>query len=209
MGETSLRTNTSSTVKIIIMIVLAAILPFAVHIDVGPGPNSLRAMTWEYLESSWYSGFRLWNPLDVMPYTILRLAFAVMVARAFVGKSSIRRTMFVGLLAELQPIAVSAPLVYLIDWSGDPQAPLYIPIPIFFLIGGILLFFAYQNHLESGDRLVPATDMETEVGMKVVAIMQTVAEDLDDSGKRAWGKMLGTVEEANYPRKQEPEKNNA
>jgi hypothetical protein len=37
----------------------------------------------------------------------------------------------------------------------------------------------------------PCTDEETEVGMKVVAIMQTITEDLDDSGKRAWRKMLG------------------
>ena len=27
--------------------------------------------------------------------------------------------------------------------------------------------------------------------MKVVAIMQTITEDLDDSGKRAWRKILG------------------
>jgi hypothetical protein len=40
----------------------------------------------------------------------------------------------------------------------------------------------------------PCTDEETEVGMKVVAIMQTVVEELDDSGKRAWEKMLGLSE---------------
>lgn len=33
------------------------------------------------------------------------------------------------------------------------------------------------------------TDLET--AFKVVAIMQTIAEDLDESGKRAWRKMLG------------------
>ena len=34
-------------------------------------------------------------------------------------------------------------------------------------------------------------DPDLETGLKVVAIMQTIAEDLDESGKRAWRKMLG------------------
>jgi len=32
---------------------------------------------------------------------------------------------------------------------------------------------------------------DLETAFKVVAIMQTIAEDLDESGKRAWRKMLG------------------
>jgi hypothetical protein len=57
----------------------------------------------------------------------------------------------------------------------------------------------------SKEEVVPATELETELGMKVVSIMQAVSEDLDDSGKRAWGKMLGILKEARYPRNQEPE----
>ncbi|MFW9789445.1 MAG: hypothetical protein ACFFE2_16835 [Candidatus Thorarchaeota archaeon] len=34
-------------------------------------------------------------------------------------------------------------------------------------------------------------DPDLETALKVVAIMQTIAEDLDESGKRAWRKMLG------------------
>ena len=147
-------------------------------------------------------------PLDTLPCTILRLAFAVMIARAIAGKSTIRRAMLVGILAELQPVTVSAPLIYLIDWPRDPPVPLYIPIPALFLIGGIILFCIRQHKPRSDGKLVPSTDVETEVGMKVVSIMQTVSVDLDDSGKRAWGKMLGTLEEAHYPREKEPEKSN-
>ena len=121
------------------MLILALVLPFAYRVDVGPGPDSIRAMTWDYIESSWHSGFRLWNPLDTLPYTILRLVFAVMVVRNHHKGTSKWKTLFVGILSEIQPIAVSAPLVYLIDWPGDPQVPLYIPIPIYFIIGLILL----------------------------------------------------------------------
>jgi len=189
----------------VLMIVLALVLPFAYRIDVGPGPDSIRAMIWDYIEASWYSGFRLWDPLDTLPYTILRLIFAVMIGRTFTGKSSFQRAMLIGFLAEIQPVAVSAPLIYLIEWPGDPLVPLYLPIPIFFIIGGIILLYINQNRPLSDEKPIPATDKETDVGMKVVAIMQTVAEDLDDSGKKAWGKMLGTVEKANYPRKRESE----
>ncbi len=34
-------------------------------------------------------------------------------------------------------------------------------------------------------------ESELETAFKVVAIMQTITEDLDERGKRAWRKMLG------------------
>jgi len=163
-------------------------------------------MSWEYIEASWYTGFRFWDPLDTLPYTILRLAFAVMIARTLAGKSTSRRAMLVGLLSELQPVAVSAPLTYLIDWPGDPQVPLYIPIPIFFIIGGIIIFFIRKSRTKPEENLVPATDEETEIGMKVVAIMQTITEELDDSDRRLWSKMLGTSEKVHRHRDFESEK---
>ncbi|KXH77198.1 MAG: hypothetical protein AM326_12565 [Candidatus Thorarchaeota archaeon SMTZ-45] len=122
-----------------IMIILVLVLPFAYRIDIGPGPDSIRAMTWDYIESTWYSGFRFWNPLDTLPYTILRLVFAVYLARFCLGSTTAKTTVLIGILAELQPIIVSAPLVYFIDWSGDPLVPLYIPVPIMLLLGIILV----------------------------------------------------------------------
>jgi hypothetical protein len=189
----------------VIMLALALIIPFAYRIDVGPGPDSIRAMTWEYIEASWYTGFRLWDPFDTLLYTFLRLVFAVVIAGVFANRMTIRMALLTGILAELQPIAVSAPLVYLIDWSEDPQVPLYIPIPLMLFIGGCFLLLANRNRLEPDEPLNIATEKETEVGMKVVAIMQTVTEELNDSSRRAWGKMLGTLDEAHYLREQENE----
>jgi len=38
---------------------------------------------------------------------------------------------------------------------------------------------------------VAKDDTDLETAFKVVAIMQTITEDLDESGKRIWRKMLG------------------
>jgi hypothetical protein len=132
------------SIIVAIMIILALVLPFAYRIDIGPGPDSIRAMTWDYIESSWYSGFRLWNPLDTLPYTILRLVFAIYLARSCLGTTTARKTLLIGILAELQPIIVSAILVYFIDWPGDPLVPLYIPLPIM-LIFGIILILIFKR----------------------------------------------------------------
>ncbi|MFW9962359.1 MAG: hypothetical protein ACFFCX_02255 [Candidatus Sifarchaeia archaeon] len=129
-----------------IMIILALVLPFAHRVDIGPGPDSIRAMTWDYIESTWYSGFRFWNPLDTLPYTILRLVFAMYLARLCVGITTAKKTILVGLLAELEPIIVSAPLVYFIDWSGDPLVPLYIPIPIMLILGIIIVLILKRRY---------------------------------------------------------------
>jgi len=42
--------------------------------------------------------------------------------------------------------------------------------------------------------MVDENEPELETGFKVVAIMQTITEELDESGKRAWRKMLGIMD---------------
>jgi len=37
-------------------------------------------------------------------------------------------------------------------------------------------------------------EKEQETAFKVIAIMQAVAEDLDEAGKKAWRKMLGIAD---------------
>lgn len=146
MSETTSENSTIFPAMVLLMGIVALILPFAFRIDVGPGPDSIRAMVWDYIESSWYSGFRIWNPIDTLPYTFLRLVFALYLARLYVGRATSRRTILIGILAELQPFAVSAPLVYFIDWSGDPLVPLYIPLPIMFIFGVALILILTRRN---------------------------------------------------------------
>jgi hypothetical protein len=47
---------------------------------------------------------------------------------------------------------------------------------------------------------------DLETAFKVVAIMQTITEDLDESGKRAWRKMLGISSKPANPPKRSPKK---
>lgn len=148
MSESNSETIASLFIATIALIILALVLPFAYRIDVGPGPDSISAMTWDYLEASWYSGFRLWNPIDTLPYTLLRIVFAAMLARVYLGTTTLQKTFLVGILAESQPFLVSAPLVFLIDWPGDPWVPLYIPVPIMLILGVIfLLVFKHKKKM--------------------------------------------------------------
>lgn len=52
---------------------------------------------------------------------------------------------------------------------------------------------------------MPDDDSELEVALKVVAIVQTIAEDVDDLRKKAWRKMLGHSETEGTP-SDEPKK---
>ncbi|MFX1417023.1 MAG: hypothetical protein ACFFC0_09430 [Promethearchaeota archaeon] len=148
VGESTSETAVRFSILTTIMLVVVLVIPFAYRIDIGPGPDSIRAMTWDYIEASWYSGFRFWNPFDVLPYTLLRLIFAVMLTRAYLGRTTAKKTLLVGILAELQPFLVSAPLVFLVDWpgGGDPWVPLYVPLPFMLALGVILLLiFKYKK----------------------------------------------------------------
>ncbi len=132
------------------MAITAFIGPFAYRIDIGPGPNSIRAMVWDYIEASWHSGFRLWNPLDTLPYTFLRIVFIYQILRYYNSNTSKGRTIFTGLACELQPLLVSVPLTYGIQWPGDPQVPLYLPIPLMLVLAVLLMFtLSPQRHLNN------------------------------------------------------------
>ena len=48
------------TVWVLILLVLTALfVPFGYALDLGPGPDKVRALTWEYLDAPWFSGVRI------------------------------------------------------------------------------------------------------------------------------------------------------
>ncbi len=54
------------------------------------------------------------------------------------------------------------------------------------------------------ESLVEEKESDLETGFKVVAIMQTITEELDESGKRIWRKMLG--QEKSEPKRKQNRK---
>ena len=50
---------------------------------------------------------------------------------------------------------------------------------------------------------------ELETGLKVVAIMQTIAEEHDDSSKRMWRKLLGLSDEPTKMNEDKPSRDDS
>ena len=133
------RTEFISAVILILIVVLFA--PFAYHFDLGPGPDSIEAVVWQYIDSSWYVGFRFRDPLRYLAYIFVRLLFVLQFIRYLLGKSSSKSTLVVAAYSELHVALLSLP-VY-ISWlygfgiflsaSGDPLLPVFLPIPILFI----------------------------------------------------------------------------
>ncbi|MFW9892040.1 MAG: hypothetical protein ACFFFO_07560, partial [Candidatus Thorarchaeota archaeon] len=53
----SLKLSNFGILFVTIVILLAILfVPFAYHFDLGPGPNSIEAVVWQYIESPWQMG---------------------------------------------------------------------------------------------------------------------------------------------------------
>ncbi len=73
------RTNRSKIVIVVLIVLLASalFLPFGYSLDLGPGPDQVRALTWEYLDAPWFSGFRFMGGriFEFIAYTLPRYVF--------------------------------------------------------------------------------------------------------------------------------------
>jgi hypothetical protein len=67
---------------LIILLAAAILLPFGIGLDLGPGPNRIRALIWEYIDAPWFSGVRfvrLGQVLEVFAYTLPRYFFIFLI----------------------------------------------------------------------------------------------------------------------------------
>jgi hypothetical protein len=63
----------AASIIFILLLIAAIILPFGYGLDLGPGPNRIRALIWEYLDAPWFSGVRpvsLGQVLEAVIYTL-------------------------------------------------------------------------------------------------------------------------------------------
>ena len=151
MAEDLAQSSDGLDIKIILVLILVILVvllaPFAYRFDVGPGPDSIEAVIWHYIESPWFTGFRFQDPFRYFPYIFVRLLFSLQFLRYLQGKSSRKVTLLVAAYSELHVALLSLP-VY-ISWyfslgvfsapGGDPFLPIFLPIPLLFLVSLFLI----------------------------------------------------------------------
>lgn len=152
MNEDVTQSNTTINFRIVLVTIIVFLVvlfaPFAIHFDLGPGPNAIEAVVWQYVESAWQVGFWFQNPLRYFDVIVIRLLFPLQLLRYLLGKSSQKITLLVAAYSELHVALLSLP-VY-ISWlyelgpflspDGDPIRPIFLPIPILFLLVACMIF---------------------------------------------------------------------
>ena len=146
----------------ITMTVLAFLLPFGYRLDLGPGPDSVMALIWEYIEAPWQSGFwfvQVGIFLTSTIYTFPRFIFLYRMIQYYslkIPRSSVIKT---GILSEFFPALVSIILIigWQLGWTQPPPPlsdhwfPIYIPIPALLFIGLGFVYLSPPDHTKIED----------------------------------------------------------
>ena len=143
------RKNLINLSIIIISILIVLLAPFGYHVDLGPGPNSITAMLWEY--STYYS-FRY---LVVLQYYIQFYVFRIVILYAiirFLGKKLPRKWLIIlGIIGELIPLILSIPASLILNTDGENLSPIIISIP-FLLAFVIVVAFIYPKFYTESEK---------------------------------------------------------
>jgi hypothetical protein len=141
-SDTPERLNIKPILTIVLVLIVVLLAPFAIHFDLGPGPDSIEAVIWQYIESPWQVGFWFQNPLRYFDAIFIRLLFPLQFLRYCMGKSSRKVTLLAAAYSELHVALISLP-VY-ISWyfslgpflspDGDPIRPVFLPIPFLLIL---------------------------------------------------------------------------
>lgn len=136
----------NSIIILILSILVIFFLPFGIHIDLGPGPNSLISMIWEIpFEPAWYS-IRFFSAFQYyIFYCFFRFFFLLEVILLLMNKYNRTRFILIGVISELIPLMLSIPALYILNSQGDNLLPIIFPIP-FLLIFDILLVIFKSIH---------------------------------------------------------------
>ena len=139
-------------IVLILLLIAAILLPFGYSLDLGPGPNRIRALLWEYLDAPWFSGVRLvrlGQILEAVLYTLPTYLFIYQLFKFYRTGSKQKSMVPVGILGALFPALVS--LIRIIGWlqgwtqppppQSDHRFPIYIPIPTVLLQFLLLQWF--------------------------------------------------------------------
>ena len=141
------RKNLTILLIIIISILIVLLAPYGYHVDLGPGPNSITAMLWEY--STYYS-FRYLVALRYYPqFYFFRIVVLYAIIRFLREKLSRKWLVILGIIGELIPIILSIPASLILNADGDNLAPIIISIPILLVFVIIVAFIYPKLYTES------------------------------------------------------------
>ena len=131
-----------------ISLVIVLLTPYGFHIDLGPGPNSLMAILWEYWD---LSIIRWFTVLEYFPYYFFRFIVIFYLIRYIVDKVSIKKTIIMGTISELIPLLISIPGVLILNPDGENYIPIMISIPILLIFHLCVVYIFY--FLKKGNKL--------------------------------------------------------
>ena len=129
----------------ILAILVVFFIPFGIHIDLGPGPNSLVSMIWETpLEPAWYT-IRYFSAFQYyFIFIFFRLIVFAEICLLLIGKFNKISFILAGIISELIPILISIPGFFIRNVDGDNLFTIIIPIP-FLLIFDLILVQLAKN----------------------------------------------------------------
>lgn len=125
----------------IITLLIVLLTPYGFHIDLGPGPNSIMAILWDY----WDLGiFRWFEVFEYFPYYIFRFIAFFSIMRFLMGKVTKKKAIIMVIVSELIPLLISIPGVLYLSPDGENYIPIMISIPIL-LLYNLILIFIFSN----------------------------------------------------------------
>ena len=137
MSGTSLLPSDMRTTMILVGIIVAFVLPYGYHVDLGPGPNGFMAITWELPTNGRLMPF---SALEYFIYYLYRLVVLRAIWKFSRGKIGPKRVMFHGLIAELIPILISIPGMLFLNADGENYIPIMVPLPFLLIYVTVLVF---------------------------------------------------------------------
>jgi len=143
------RKNLINFIIIIISILIVLLAPFGYHVDLGPGPNTITAILWEY------SANRPFRYLVALQYYtefyIFRIVILFAIILFLVEKLSRKWLIILGVIGELIPLVLSIPASLILNSDGDNLSPIIISIPLL-LVFVIVIAFIYPKFYAKSEK---------------------------------------------------------
>jgi hypothetical protein len=131
---------------IVLTIIIVFLTPFGYHIDLGPGPNSIIAIIWDYSPEN---NFRYFVTLRYyFEFYIFRIVLLFVMIGFLVGKISKKWILITAGITELIPLILSIPASIFLNSEGENSSPIIIPIPILLVFITTLIFIINKKKIE-------------------------------------------------------------